>query len=170
MTAKEKFEVAASVFTGLGVLFAGIQLQAAARQAVTDFEDSLAAEYRALAATLPTEALLGGNLSDDKHKDALDEFYHYFDLSNGQIFLRQKDRVSRRTFAFWRDGIRTHFARPAFARAWAEIGARSPEDFKELRRLIAEDFKYDPKDWECSWLRERCTCLQSIGRKVIFWK
>lgn len=141
---------AASVATALGVVIAVIQLQIAARQAVTNFEDSLAAEYRALAATLPTEALLGGKLSDDEHKRALDEFYHYFDLSNGQVFLRQKRRVSQRTFAFWRDGMKAHLARPAFSRAWTEIGGRVPEDFRELRRLIAEEFKRDPKDWECS--------------------
>lgn len=150
MDAIQKFEVAASVATALGVVCAVVQLRIAARQAVTDFEDSLAAEYRALAATLPTEALLGGKLSDDDHKNALDEFYHYFDLSNGQVFLRQKNRVSRSTFAFWRDGIKAHLARPAFVRAWVEISGRTPEDFKELRRLIAEDFKHDPRDWECS--------------------
>jgi len=49
----------------------------------------LAAEYRTLAASLPIEALLGGTLSDEEHQDALDEFHHYFDLSNGQIFLRR---------------------------------------------------------------------------------
>jgi hypothetical protein len=34
-----------------------------------------------------------------------------------------------------------------FARAWADISGRLPNDFKELRRLIAEEYKSDPKDW-----------------------
>ena len=147
MDAVATLNAAASVATALGLAFAVIQLRVAARQAITNFEDTLAAEYRALAASLPTEALLGGTLLDEEHKKVLDEFYHYFDLTNGQIFLRQKGRVSKRTFAFWRDGIKAHLARPAFTRAWADISRRVPDDFKELRRLIAEDYKHDPKDW-----------------------
>lgn len=148
MDALAILNAAASVATALGLVFAVIQLRAAGRQAVTDFEDTLAAEYRALAATLPTEALLGKTLGDGEHKEALDEFYHYFDLSNGQIFLRQKGRVSKRTFEFWRDGIRAHLARPAFSRAWTDISEQVPDDFKELRQLIAEDYKHDPNDWD----------------------
>lgn len=138
---------AAAIATALGLAFAVIQLRIAARQSVTDFEDTLAAEYRALAASLPTEALLGGTLTEQEHKDSLDEFYHYFDLSNGQVFLRHKGRVSARTFAFWCGGIKSHLARPAFARAWVDISERVPNDFKELRRLIAEEYRLDPKGW-----------------------
>lgn len=138
---------AAAIATALGLAFAVIQLRIAARQSVTDFEDTLAAEYRALAASLPTEALLGGTLTEEEHQDSLDEFYHYFDLSNGQVFLRHKGRVSARTFVFWSGGIKSHLSRPAFARAWAEISSRVPNDFRELRRLVAEDYKSDPRTW-----------------------
>lgn len=138
----------ASLATAIGLIITVVQLWLTRRQAVTDFEDTLAAEYRALAATLPTEAMLGGNLDCDEHKKALDEFYHYFDLSNGQIFLRQEDRVSKRTFKFWCDGIRANLARPAFVRACVDISGRVPDDFTELRRLIAEDYKIDPREWD----------------------
>jgi len=148
MDALSLLNAAAAVATAMGLAFAVIQLRIAARQSVTDFEDTMAAEYRALAATFPIEALLGGTLSDEEHKNALDEFYHYFDLSNGQIFLRRKGRVSKRTFEFWRSGIRAHLARPAFARAWADIDRRLPNDFRELRRLIAEGYKPDPLHWD----------------------
>jgi len=139
---------AAAIATALGLAFAVIQLRIAARQSVLDFEDTLAAEYRALVSSFPIEALLGGTLSDEEHRDALDEFYHYFDLSNGQIFLRRKGRVSERTFSFWRNGIKAHLDRPAFARAWNDISSRLPNDFKELRRLIAEQYQGDPRDWD----------------------
>ncbi|HEX7812724.1 MAG TPA: hypothetical protein VF460_12515 [Burkholderiales bacterium] len=148
MDALSALNAAAAVATALGLAFAVIQLRIAARQSVTDFEDTMAAEYRALAASFPIEALLGGTLSDEDHRESLDEFYHYFDLSNGQVFLRRKGRVSRRTFDFWCSGIRAHLARPAFARAWGDISGRLPSDFRELRRLIAEDYKSDPKDWD----------------------
>jgi hypothetical protein len=147
MDALSALNAAAAIATALGLAFAVIQLRIAARQSVTDFEDTMAAEYRALAASLPIEALLGGTLSDEQHQDSLDEFYHYFDLSNGQVFLRHKGRVSQRTFEFWCGGIKTHLARPAFARAWADISKRIPNDFKELRRLIDENYRTDPKEW-----------------------
>ncbi len=108
----------------------------------------LAAEYRALAASLPIEALLGGTLSDEAHQDALDEFYHYSVLRNGQNFLRRKGRVSKPKFSFWCNGIKAHLTRPAFARAWADINTRLPNDFKDLRRLIEAQYQGDPKDWD----------------------
>lgn len=138
---------AASVATALGLAFTGFQLWLGHRQSVTNFEDTLAAEYRALAASLPTEALLGGTLPDDEHKKALDEFYHYFDLSNGQIFLRQIGRVSKRTFAFWCDGIRAHLARPAFARAWRDISERVAQ---------REGADLQPRPWY-GWPTARCS-------------
>ena len=136
-----------SLATAFGLAFTGFQLWLGYRQKVTDFEDTLASEYRALASSLPVEALLGGTLSDEEHTKALDEFYHYFDLSNGQVFLRQIGRVSQRTFKFWSDGMEVHLSRPAFARAWTEIAERAPNDFKELRRLVAEQYKVDPRHW-----------------------
>lgn len=148
MDALSLLNVLAELATASGVAFTVAQLWLARRQAVTDFEDGLATEYRALAITLPTEALLGGQLDDLDHAKALAQFYHYFDLSNGQIFLRQKNRVSKRTFEFWRDGIQANMARPAFARAWKDISERVPGDFEELRRLIAEEYKVDPNSWD----------------------
>ncbi len=142
----EIFNILASAATTVGIIIAAWQLRVSAKQSVTDFEDALASEYRSLAASLPVEALLGGILTDDEHKNALDQFYHYFDLSNCQIFLRQKGRVSKRTFDFWRDGIVAHLRRPAFARAWDDISSRVPNDFKELRQLIAVELGGDLQD------------------------
>ena len=53
------------VATAIGVCLAAWQLWQAHRQSVTTFEDSFAREYRELAATLPTKALLGEPLSED---------------------------------------------------------------------------------------------------------
>lgn len=136
-----------TAFGGFGILVATWQLRITRQQALTTFEDSLAHEYRDLAARLPTKALLGESLSQTEQQSAFDEFYHYFDLSNEQVFLRQIGRVSPRTWAFWRDGIKSNLRRPAFASAWEEISNRAPEDFSELHRLIREDFNQDPKKW-----------------------
>lgn len=77
----------------------------------------------------------------------LDDFYHYIDLTNEQVFLRIQGRVTAATWRNWREGIEGHLSRPAFQRAWEEIKLRAPESFTELRRLCASDFREDPKSW-----------------------
>lgn len=137
----------AAVATAIGVFFAAFQLWHTRARAITTFEDSLANEYRHITGRLPTEALLGEILTPDVQKTHFHEFYRYFDLTNSQIFLRQSGRISKKTWKFWVEGIHTNLARPAFASNWADISRRAGSDFSELRRLIAEDFKCDPRKW-----------------------
>ena len=132
----EVLSAIANIATAGAVFFAARQLWLSQAQAVTAFEDSLAKEYRELAAKLPTKALLGGPLSDEEHSKSFDEMYHYFDLCNEQIFLMQAGRVTDKTWAFWRDGITSNLKRPAFEKAWSEIAARSNGDFSELRSIF----------------------------------
>jgi len=137
----------ASAVTAVGVFLAFLQLRLTKQQATTSFEDTISSEYRELTTSIPTKALLGKQLSDAEHEKALDEFYHYIDLSNEQIFLRQRGRVSLETWGFWRDGIKSNLCRPAFKRAWNEISEQAGGDFSELRRLVKSDYKEDPKEW-----------------------
>jgi hypothetical protein len=137
----------ASAGTAIGVAFAGWQLFLTHRQATTSFEDSVAREYRSIAQRLPVSALLGESLPEKEFAGAMDEFYHYIDLSNEQTFLRTKGRISWSTWSNWCDGIRTNFSKPAFSAAWEHIKLKAPESFQELRRLEAERFTSDPKDW-----------------------
>lgn len=123
------------VFTAVAAVVAAWQLWLMHRQGTTSFEDALVREYRELAYTLPLPALLGEPLSEELHREKLDEFYRYFDLCNSQIFLHDQCRISNETWAFWEEGIRSNLKRPAFARAWSEIAARANGDFEELRRL-----------------------------------
>jgi len=131
----EIFGPLANIATAFGVAFAAWQLWLTHKQSVTTFEDSLAKEYRELAASLPTKALLGDDLTDDEHKRYFDKFYRYFDLCNEQAFLHQSGRVSKATWRFWNDGIVSNLRQPAFRRAWNEIAARTNDDFSELRTL-----------------------------------
>jgi hypothetical protein len=137
----------ASVATAIGVFFAASQLWYTRSRAITTFEDSLNNEYRQITNRLPTEALLGEALTPDGKKAHFHNFYAYFDLTNNQIFLRQIRRISKKTWEFWAEGIQMNLARPAFADSWAEISRRAGSDFSELRRLISEDFKKDPRSW-----------------------
>ena len=123
----------ASIATAAGVILAAVQLWLARRQSITAFEDAFSREYRELAAKLPTKALLGEPLSDEEHEDKFDEFYHYIDLCNEQVFLHLRGRITKATWRFWRDGIAHNLKRPAFKRAWSEIAARANSDFQELR-------------------------------------
>ncbi|WP_372828099.1 hypothetical protein [Polaromonas sp.] len=132
----ENLSALSNLATAVAVIVAAWQLLLSQKQSVTTFEDSLAKEYRDIAATLPVEALLGEPLSDSDHRDKFDEFYRYFDLCNQQVFLRQSGRVSDKTWEFWKDGIGSNLKRPAFARAWSEVAARCNGDFSELRSIF----------------------------------
>jgi len=99
----------ASAVMASGVFFAARQLQITKRQALIDFEDTLAREYRQIAAELPLEALLGESLPKQQMEQALPKFYRYFDLSNEQAFLHEIHRVSPDTWKFWCDGMAAQF-------------------------------------------------------------
>jgi hypothetical protein len=134
--------------TGAGALLLARQVHLAERQARTTFEDSMAREYREIAHRIPIAALLGEALEKDAQAASMDEFFHYIDLSNEQIFLRSQKRISESTWRNWRDGIRSNLRRVAFRTAWEEIKKRSDGGFSELRRLEASDFGEDPADWQ----------------------
>lgn len=147
-----------SIATAVGVIIATVgvfgtreQIRLSREQARTQFEDDLVREYRELSRELPVEALLGEDLSNEKYRSALLTFYHYIDLSNEQIFLRQQGRVSAETWENWREGIKSNLSRPAFKRAWSEIGDRTHDIFDELRRLEKGGYEEDPFRWKDSY-------------------
>jgi hypothetical protein len=129
-----------SLAAAIGVLVAAWQLWHARRQSVTTFEDSLAREYRELAAKLPTKAFFDEDLTEEEYRKHLDHFYRYFDLSNEQAFLHQCGRVRSCTWQFWHDGIASNLKRPAFKYAWSDVCLRC-SDFTELRALFPPDTK-----------------------------
>ncbi|OGP65349.1 MAG: hypothetical protein A3K22_05590 [Deltaproteobacteria bacterium RBG_16_42_7] len=140
-------ETSAAVATSAAVFFAAWQLRQTKKQAVTSFEDQLASEYRLLARTIPASALLGEELENDKFTEARECIYNYIDLSNEQVFLRHVGRVSRKTWEYWREGIKSNLSKPVFARVWDEVKQSVPESFQELQRLEREGFSSDPKGW-----------------------
>ncbi len=147
MVLSDSITAMASVVTAAGVILAWWQIRLAKQQAVMQFEDGLNSQYREIARRLPIDALLGEPLDDQTQKDSLKEFFHYIDLTNEEVFLRRRRRVSLITWKDWAEGIRWNITRPAFAAAWKEIKGRSPESFNELRRLEREEFKTDPGEW-----------------------
>lgn len=134
-----------SIATAVGVFIAAVPLWLSRKQTRTQFEDGFVQQYRDLLNRIPVSALLGEPLSPDSQQRHLGDFYHYFDLCNEQVFLRQKRRISRPTWKMWRDGIRTNMSRPAFAAAWHEVKEKSECDFAELRWLESTKYEEDPK-------------------------
>ncbi len=137
---------AATCIAAAGVWYAHRQLHTSRQIAQLQFEDALAKEYRELANRLPTKILLGDELEEMEYPKAFDELFRYIDLSNEQVCLRQRGRISFEVWANWCEGIQSNLKLPAFARAWKEVKEKS-ESFKELRRLEHEKFQTDPLDW-----------------------
>jgi hypothetical protein len=94
-----------------------------------------------------TKALLGSELSEEEYQSAFDELFRYIDLTNEQVSLRQRKRITRKVWEYWVSGIQANLALPAFKRAWSEIQNKS-NSFQELRRLEQERFKNDPRSWK----------------------
>ena len=147
MNLLEFINAAVGVATLVSVSFAGYQLHLTKEQARTSFEDSLTQQYREIIRKIPVKALLKGDLSDEEHERAKDDFYRYFDLCNEQIFLRQTNRVSERTWTQWQEGIKSHLHRPDFEKAWRQIKRETEDDFFELKKLESYNFNSDPLRW-----------------------
>ena len=136
----------AACVAAAGVWYARHQLKTSREIAQLQFEDALGKEYRELAGELSKKALMGEQLSDDEHEDAFDDFYRYFDLTNEQISLRARGRITPEVWGNWLEGIKENLKLSAFARAWTEIKAKSSA-FDGLRRLENDKYRTDPKDW-----------------------
>lgn len=148
MTVLDAFTLLSSLATAVGVGFAAYQIRTGRIQSISEFEDGFAKEYREVAAKIPVRALLGEALSDDEKKKHFDELFRYFDLSNEQIFLRQNNRIRKDTWLFWCDGMSSNFHKPAFKWAWEEIEKTATKEFSDFRRMVAADFKDDPRRWK----------------------
>jgi hypothetical protein len=138
----------ANVVMATGALLILWQIRESRLNAITSFEDAMDKEYRELIRRLPTQLMLGSDLTESLIQEHLDEFYYYFDLCNQQAFLRQRKRVRPSTWTYWSDGMRSNFERPAFHRAWDLVKEKAPGDFGELRQLECLGFKSDPAEWD----------------------
>jgi hypothetical protein len=138
----------ASVATAIALVLTGWQIRLAKKQSQTQFEDDLTHQYREITKDIPTEALLGREISEEEYQQARHAFYRYVDLSNEQVFLRQKGRVSAKTWTLWREGIKYHLTKPAFARAWKEFKRETEGHFKGLQLLEKSGYMDDPHAWD----------------------
>jgi hypothetical protein len=136
-----------SIATAGALIFAFWQIREARLQATTSFEDALDREYRDIVHHIPIAAFMGEKLTPEAFEKALPFLYRYIDLSNQQVFLRQKGRIKKDTWIFWRDGIQSNLKRYPFNVAWERIKEHSQESFSELKRLENSEFSEDPRKW-----------------------
>lgn len=136
----------AAYVAAVGVWYARHQLKTSREIAQLQFEDALGKEYRELAGELSKKALMGEVLSDTEYEEAFDDLYRYVDLTNEQVSLRARGRITPDAWQSWVEGIQANLELSAFARAWVEIKSRS-SGFCELRRLEQETFMNDPMNW-----------------------
>jgi hypothetical protein len=99
-----------------------------------------------LASRIPTKVFFGSPLSDAEQHQSRDEFFRYIDLSNEQVVLRMRGRISQRVWESWCAGIEYNLGLPAFERAWSEIKERT-RSFDELRALERSGFSVHPRHW-----------------------
>jgi len=100
MTPSEGFQLTqalASIATVILVILTWQQIRLVRKQATTTFEDSLAAQYRRIMESIPTDIWLGSQLKTldiERQAQCRDAIYRYIDLSNEQAFLHTKKRVT----------------------------------------------------------------------------
>lgn len=132
-----------SFATALTVGAAAVQIYFATRQEKTEFEDSLAREYREIIARLPLEVLLQRESAQEKVDECFPLFYRYVDLCNEQVFLRRKRRIRKSTWDDWRSGIQSNLQKAGYRQAWERIKGETAS-FDELRWLEETRFRVDP--------------------------
>ncbi len=134
-----------SVATAIGVIFGAWQIRLTKKQAQAEFEDHLDQQYRQLSMELPVDVLIGKLPAEQDKVRVRELVFNYLDLSNEQVYLRAKGRISEHTWKSWCMGIRAHLDRSTFNRVYIEV--RHSSGFTYLERLVDENFAIDPKLW-----------------------
>ncbi len=135
----------AAIATAVGVGFAAWQIRLSKKQSQAEFEDGFDQQYRVLSMSLPVDVLIGKEISNSSVDEVRELIYNYLDLSNEQIYLRAKGRITRLTWMSWAAGIKQHMNRVGFKKIYNEV--RSESHFTYLDRVMDESFGTDPVDW-----------------------
>ncbi|OUS30505.1 hypothetical protein A9Q99_06005 [Gammaproteobacteria bacterium 45_16_T64] len=136
---------AGSIATGVGVLFGAWQIRLSKKQAQAEFEDHLDQQYRILSMDIPVDVLIGKEPKAEEKAMVRELVYNYLDLSNEQVYLRAKGRITQYTWLSWSSGIKAHLERPAFKAVFDEVSEMS--GFTYLEKLVRLDFDTDPISW-----------------------
>ncbi len=142
------WDTIAALATAVGVAVAAWQINESRKLSQSSFEDSLDQQYRELAYGIPVDALIGKPVQESQKMETRELIYNYLDLSNEQVFLRKKNKISNDAWKDWSSGIQSHLKKVAFKTVWEEVKEHSPGSFSFLERLEREDFQCDPIGWK----------------------
>jgi hypothetical protein len=151
-TIGELWTAVGSLGTAIAVIVAAIQIWYATRQEKTEFEDSLAKEYREILGALPPSVLLQDPAANNAAESHFVVLYRYLDLSNEQTFLRSKGRIRASTWNDWCLGIRTNLDRHGFKEAWEKVKGKS---FDDLLNLDSNGYRDPRQPFYARWWPRR---------------
>jgi len=109
------------------------------------FEDSINKEYRDIIQRIPYKVLIGEEVPSSEANAVHNEIYNYMDLCNEQIYLRMSNRVSKKTWNNWQEGMKTNFELKAFNDTSIQVFEKLPTNFSELQSVKVLNFSTDPK-------------------------
>lgn len=130
-------------FLMVGFICVILQYRQANKISMSEFEDGLDQQYRALTLPIPVPVLLGQEVHGSEYEIVRELIYNYLDLSNEQCFLYSRGKISKKTWKAWRAGIQDHLSKPTFAKVLSEIKSQNPNTFTYLNE---EHFKIGTHD------------------------
>jgi len=92
-------------------------------------------EYRNIVQRIPYKALIGEELFVSEIDVTNNEIYNYMDLCNEQIYLRMSNRVRKKTWNNWQEGMSTNFALDAFENTSTEVFQKLSSISKNYKKL-----------------------------------
>lgn len=104
-----KYASLAPYVTAFGVIIAFVQIFRSNTQQRVIFEDSINKEYRDIIQRIPYKALINEDIGLVEIDAVNNEIYNYMDLCNEQVYLRISNRVCKKTWNNWQEGMRTNF-------------------------------------------------------------
>lgn len=143
-----KYASLAPYVTAFGVIIAFVQIFRSNTQQRVIFEGSINKEYRDIIQRIPYKALINEDIGLVEIDAVNNEIYNYMDLCNEQVYLRISNRVCKKTWNNWQEGMRTNFELKTFNDTLTEVFEKLPSNFNELQRVKALDFSTDPKQWK----------------------
>ena len=131
--------------TVFGVGVAAYQIRRSNIQQRVMFEDSINKEYRDIIQRIPYKVLIGDEVPLSEANAVHNELYNYMDLCNEQIYLRMSDRVSKKTWNNWQEGMKMNFELKVFNDTLDEVFEKLPSNFIKLQSVKALNFSTDSK-------------------------
>jgi len=143
MDIEKIISLTSSIATTIGVFFVAWQLWLTKKQAQAQFEEGFDQQYRALSLPIPLDIFLGAKASEDNKKEVRELIFNYLDLSNEQVFLRSRGKITKSTWKIWSSGIQANLETLEFKSVYNEVSSDSR--FTYLSKLVKSNFDADPR-------------------------